>query len=130
MNRFSFSLRPLGRIAYCLVLLCGVGSVILLVAPAARMVAQQPAQRVVQGKVVGSADKGLKGATVYLKDEHTLGVKSYIASDDGSYRFGQLTQTADYQLWAEWNGKKSDVRNISSFDTRSEFNITLKVDTK
>jgi hypothetical protein len=91
--------------------------------------AQQQAQRVVQGKVVDKSDTGLKGATVYLKDGHTLSVRSYIAADDGSYRFGQLAQNTDYQLWAESNGKKSPVKNISSFDTRNEFNITLKIDT-
>jgi len=88
--------------------------------------AQQAAERLVQGK----SGAGLKAATVYLKDEHTLSVKSYVAGDDGSYRFGQLAQSADYQLWAEVDGKKSGVKNISSFDTRNEFDITLKVDTK
>ena len=113
-----------------LTLVCCLGSVAMLAVPSARLVAQQPpAQRVVQGKVVDKSDAGLKGATVYLKDGHTLAVKSYVASDDGSYRFGQLTQSADYQLWAELNGKKSGVKNISSFDTRAEFNITLKIDT-
>jgi hypothetical protein len=130
MDRFLHSLRLAGRFVCSLVVVCFVGSLALIAAPAASSAAQQPAQRVVQGKVVGSADTGLKGATVYLKDGHTLAVKSYIAGDDGSYRFGQLTQTADYQLWAEWNGKKSAVKNITSFDTRTEFNITLKIDTK
>ena len=129
MDRFLHSLRLLGRFVCSLVVVCLVGSLALVAAPAASLVAQQPAQRVVQGKVVGSADTGLKAATVYLKDGHTLAVKSYVASDDGSYRFGQLTQSADYQLWAELNGKKSGVKNISSFDTRAEFNITLKIDT-
>jgi len=82
----------------------------------------------VQGKVVDKADAGLKGAVVYLKDGHTLSVKSYIAGDDGSYRFGQLAQNTDYTVWAESDGKKSAVRNISSFDTRNEFNITLKIE--
>lgn len=91
--------------------------------------AQQAAPRVVQGKVVDKSDAGVKGATVFLKDGHTLAVRSYVASDDGTYRFGQLASSADYQLWAEVNGKKSAVKNISSFDTRNEFNITLKIDT-
>ena len=99
-----------------------------LAGPAAPLLAQQTAQRVVQGKVVDKSEAGLKGATVYLKDGHTLSVKSYIASDDGSYRFGQLAQNADYQLWAEADGKKSGVKNISSFDTRNQFNITLKIE--
>src|ERR1035441_9827738 len=84
-----------------------LGSVTLLGLPAAwlagsgaPLAAEQPAQRVVQGKVVDKGDAGLKGATVYLKDGHTLAVKSYIASDDGSFRFGQLAQNIDYQLWA------------------------------
>lgn len=91
--------------------------------------AQQQAQRVVQGKVVDGSGAGIKGATVFLKDSHSLAIKSYIASDDGSYRFGQLTQSVDYQLWAEIDGKKSSVKNISSFDTRKEFNIPLKIET-
>ena len=102
------------------------------VALSARPAASRPsqAQRVIQGKVVDKSDAGLKGATVFLKDDHTLSVKSYIAADDGSFRFGQLQQSTDYELWAELDGKKSAVKNISSFDTRTEFNITLKIDTK
>jgi hypothetical protein len=100
----------------------------MLVTSATTLMAQQTAQRVVQGKVVDKSGAGVKAATVYLKDQHALSVKSYVAGDDGAYRFGQLAQNADYQLWAELGGKKSGVKNISSFDTRSEFNITLKID--
>jgi hypothetical protein len=110
-------------------LLCCLGLLARVMLSPSSLMAQQQTQRVVQGKVVDKADAGLKGATVYLKDGHTLSVKSYIATDDGSYRFGQLAQNTDYQLWAESNGKKSAVKNISSFDTRNEFNITLKIDT-
>ena len=100
-------------------------------APSApRLLAQSQAQRVVQGKVVDRSGAGLKGATIFLKDGHTLAVRSYIAADDGSFRFGQLAPNTDYQLWAEFAGKKSAVKNISSFDSRTEFNITLKIDTK
>ena len=92
------------------------------------MAQQQPKDRVVQGKVVDKDEAAVKGATVYLKDDHTLAVKSYVAGDDGSFRFGQLAQSSDYELWATANGKKSAVKNLSSFDTRPVFNITLKIE--
>jgi hypothetical protein len=98
-----------------------------VVAGSVAAVAQQ-AQRVVQGKVTDKSGAAIKRATVYLKDDHTLEVKSYIAGDDGSYRFGQLGQSADYEVWAELDGKKSAVKNLSSFDTRPVFNINLKID--
>ena len=119
----------LSRIVRSVVLLCSwivAGSVAL---PSAALMAQQQAQRVVAGKVEDKSDAPLKGAVVYHKDGHTLSVKSYISGADGSYRFGQLAQNTDYSVWAESGGQKSPVRNISSFDTKTEFNITLKIDT-
>lgn len=93
-------------------------------------VAQQrgPVQRTVQGKVTDGSNNALKGAVVYLKDDHTLSVKSFIADDQGEYRFGQLAQNTDYEIWAEHDGKKSAVKTISSFDSKNQFIINLKVD--
>ena len=93
-------------------------------------VAQQrgPVQRVVQGKVTDHTNAVLKGAVVYLKDGHTLSVKSFIADDQGEYRFGQLAQNTDYEIWAEHDGKKSSVKTISSFDSKNQFFINLKID--
>ena len=94
-------------------------------------IAQQhgPVSRVVQGKVTDKADAPLHGAVVYLKDDHTLSVKSFISDDNGAYRFGQLSGSTDYEIWAEASGKKSAVKTISSFDTKSDFVINLKIDT-
>lgn len=88
-----------------------------------------PVDRIVEGKVIDKADAPLKGAVVYLKDDHTLAVKSFIVDDGGHYRFGQLAQSTDYELWAELDGKKSNTRTISSFDNKNAFVINLKIDT-
>jgi hypothetical protein len=98
-------------------------------AASARAEQRGTAQRVVSGKVVDKGDAPLKGSVVYLKDDKTLAVKSFIADDGGTFRFGQLSQNEDYELWAEFNGKKSNTRTISSFDNKNEFVMNLKIDT-
>jgi hypothetical protein len=84
--------------------------------------------RVVQGRVINAQDSPQPNAVVYLQNQKSLEVKTYIATADGSYRFGQLSGDVDYQLWAKYQNSKSKVRSISSFDSKKQFNFDLKLE--
>jgi hypothetical protein len=86
-------------------------------------------QKVVEGKVVGSTDQPQSGAIVYLKNGKNNDIKSFISTPDGSYRFGQLSPDIDYEIWAEYQGRKSSTKTISSFDSKKQLSYVLKVDT-
>ena len=87
-----------------------------------------PVQRVAKGRVLDKAGAPIKGAVVYLRDSRTSAVKSAISTDDGTYRFVQLLQGTDYDLWAQIDQKKSKTRAISSFDSKNEFDIDLTIE--
>jgi hypothetical protein len=127
MKRIPVSLRFFAR---KVILATSCMAIFSVAVRGAAVFAQQrgPAQRVVQGKVVDASNASIKGAVVYLKDSRTLAVKSFFSDDEGGYRFGQLSQNSDYEIWAEFNGKKSAVKTISSFDSKNLFNINLKID--
>lgn len=96
-------------------------------APAAQA---QAGGKTVVGFVFNKADQPLPDAIVYLKNTKTLGVKTFIAGQDASYRFTALSPNVDYELWAEFHGAKSDTKTVSSFDSRPQSHINLKVNTK
>jgi uncharacterized membrane protein len=86
--------------------------------------------RFLGGKVLDTNDQAVPKAIVYLKNTKTLVIKTYIADQDGSYHFPGLSQNLDYEVYAESNGKRSDVKSVSSYDTHPRLNINLHIDTK
>jgi hypothetical protein len=86
--------------------------------------------RVVQGLVLNADGQPQLNAVVYLQDQKSMQVRTYITEADGRYRFGQLSSDVDYQLWAEYKGHKSKTRSISSFDSKKELNFDLRIDSK
>jgi len=87
----------------------------------------QSTQKVVQGRVVASEGQPQASAIVYLKNGKTNDIKSFISTADGSYRFGQLSPDIDYEVWAEYQGKKSPTKTVSSFDSRKLMIYELKL---
>jgi len=86
-----------------------------------------PQLRSVNGRVTAGEDAPLKDAIVYIKNTRTLAVKTYIADDAGKYQFNALLPSVDYEIFAESKGKKSDTRTLSSFDSRKEVTINLRI---
>jgi hypothetical protein len=86
--------------------------------------------RLLTGRVVNNQDAPVTQAVVYLSNARNRAVKTYIVGPDGTYRFPALAPNTDYEVYAEFNGKKSDTKTVSQFDDRPQVNINLKIDTR
>ena len=87
--------------------------------------------RTVRGVVVDkSSEAPVPSAVVFLKNTRTNAVRSYIADDEGNYRFSGLDPNVDYEIHAEKDGAKSATRTISSFDNKKEIVLNLKIEKK
>jgi hypothetical protein len=89
--------------------------------------AQEFGYRNLQGKVFDASDAPINGAIVYLQNSRNNDVKTFISEKDGTYRFAALSADTDYTLWAAYKGKKSPTKTVSSFDTRKQLYIDLKI---
>ena len=110
MKRATAALTPL---AFALTVLCAFA---------------QSDLRTVRGTVMDKDESPLASAIVHLKNVRTLTVRTYIADSAGQYRFSGLDPNVDYELHAERDNLTSNSRTISSFDTRKEIVVPLKVD--
>jgi hypothetical protein len=88
------------------------------------------AGRLLTGKVVDHQDNPIPSSVVYLANTRTRAVKTFIVGQDGMYRFPALSPNVDYEVYAQYQSRKSDTKTVSQFDTRPTVNINLKIDTK
>jgi hypothetical protein len=86
--------------------------------------------RLLTGKVLDGGDNPLPNAVVYLTNTHTRAVKTYIVGADGNYRFPALLPSIDYEVYAQYNNRKSGTKTVSQLDDRAQVYIDLKVNTK
>jgi hypothetical protein len=84
--------------------------------------------RSVQGIVTDAQENPIEGAVVQLKDTRTLQIRSFITRTNGSFHFHGLNRDIDYELKADHQGKSSDSRRLSSFDSRSQAVMNLKIE--
>jgi Carboxypeptidase regulatory-like domain len=104
--------------------------------PAPWLSAQQPdpkkeAQlRTVHGVTMDKTENPVASAVVFLKNTRSNAIRSYISDEQGNYRFSGLDPNTDYEVHAEKDGAQSQTRTISSFDSKKEIVVNLKLDKK
>jgi hypothetical protein len=86
--------------------------------------------RLLTGKVLDEGDSPLPNAVVYLTNTHTRSVKTYIVGPDGTYRFPALQPNIDYEVYAQFNNRKSHTKTVSQFENRQQVYISLKIEAK
>lgn len=116
----SSSMSSIRRFTFLTVMVFALGSLGWAQAP------KMPTKSV-KGEVLGPEDVPLAKAVVQLKDLKTLNIRSFVTQEDGAYHFNGLRKDTDYELKATWMGKDSDTKRLSSFDTRDEAMIMLRI---
>jgi hypothetical protein len=110
---------------------CVAGALLLFAGMALAQDKKHEAQlRTVRGLVMDKSENPISGSVVFLKNMRTNSVRSNYTDDTGSYRFSGLDPNADYEVHAEKEGAKSNTRTVSSFDSRKEIVVNLKIDKK
>ena len=90
----------------------------------------EDALRTVQGTVTDTAGNQVDGAIVQLKNTKTLQIRSFVTQQHGAYYFHGLSPDVDYEIRADYQGASSSTKTMSSFDSRKEVAINLKLEKK
>jgi len=83
--------------------------------------------RTIRGTVVDKNESPAPASVVYLRNVKTQAVRTYISEDNGGYHFSGLDPNVDYEVHAEKGDFISPNRTISSFDSRRDIQLTLKL---
>jgi Carboxypeptidase regulatory-like domain len=86
--------------------------------------------KVVHGSVIDKSENPMPASVIYLKNVKSQAVKTYIADESGNYRFSGLDPNVDYEIHAEHDDLTSSIRTVSSFDSRRDIEVTLKLSKK
>lgn len=86
-----------------------------------------PTSKTVVGQVFDNQDTGISGAAVEITDLTTGKTAAIYTGPEGRFTFTDLKLTEDYQLKAHYKGQSSEVRKVSSWDTRTDLVLNLHI---
>ena len=84
----------------------------------------------VHGVVLDKAENVISESVVFLKNTRTNVVRSSYTDNTGKYRFSGLDPNVDYEIYAEKEGAKSATHTVSSFDSRKDIGLNLRIEKK
>lgn len=107
---------------------------ILLALAAAAVLAQDSKKesqlRTVHGIVLDKSDNLVAESIVYLKNTRSNIVRTLYTDSSGKYRFSGLDPNVDYEVHAEKESSRSATHTVTSFDSRKDITLNLKIDRK
>ena len=118
-------MQRLAALIPCVLLVAALAGVCSLALSAAAQ--NDNSLRSVSGQVLNGENQPLDKAVVYLKNTKTLAIRSYITGKDGAFRFSAVAPNVDYEVYADCQGGRSNVKSLSAFDDRKQVRFTLKV---
>jgi hypothetical protein len=98
--------------------------------PLRRKKTKTPTSARCRAVVRNAQGEAVNGAVVQLKNTKTLQIRSFITRDNGAYYFHGLNTDVDYELRADSDGESSSSKTLSSFDSRKEAVLNLKLEPK
>ncbi|HXH49210.1 MAG TPA: carboxypeptidase-like regulatory domain-containing protein [Terriglobia bacterium] len=86
-----------------------------------------PTSKTVVGQVFDASDNPIAGAAVEMTDLSTNKTSAIYTGPDGRFTFTDIKFTKDYQFKAHFKGQSSEVRKVSSWDTRTDMVLNLHI---
>lgn len=83
--------------------------------------------RDIDGQVRDEHREPLTGAVVYLENEESQEVKTFVTDNSGHFLFKRVRGDTDYQLWASFRGTLSKKHLLSKFDSHGQRTIELSI---
>ena len=82
----------------------------------------------IHGVVQDAKGRPITGAKVFIKDLKAQTVQTRLTDASGSYQILALPPTIDYEVYTEYNGKKSESRTVSGFVNRQDNVLNFQLD--